>query len=522
MAVLVQTADSITTIRIARPERRNAIDLATYNDLAQAFESAAGDAAVRAIVLCGGPDVFSAGNDIADFLRGPPAVGEESPPVRFMRALSQCPIPVVAAVNGAAVGIGTTMLLHCDLVYCADSSRFSLPFVNLGLCPEFASSLLLPASAGYHRAAEKLLLGEPMSAEDAVSMGFVNRILATGEVDGFALRQAARLARLPGAAVRETKRLLRAGMRRAVAESIADELQGFARLLASEEARAAAGIPGGSPMSLAGKTVFLSGGSRGIGLAIATRLAREGANIVIAAKTAEAHPKLPGTIHSAAAEIEAAGGACLPLQVDIREEEQVAAAMQKAQERFGGIDALVNNASAIQLTNTESTPMKRFDLMFGVNVRGTFACTQAALPYLRRSAEAGRNPHVLTLSPPLNLEARWFAPHVAYTMAKYGMSLCVLGHAQEFRAYGIAVNALWPRTVILTAALQMIPGVRPEHCRTPAIVADAAAVILEREARTFTGNFAIDELILREAGVSDFDAYNVVPGSRELLADLFI
>jgi len=275
-------------------------------------------------------------------------------------------------------------------------------------------------------------------------------------------------------------------------------------------------------MSLKGKTVFLSGASRGIGLEIATHAARAGANIAIAAKTVEANPKLPGTIYTAAAQIEAAGGACLPLQVDIRDEAQVLAAVDKAVERFGGIDILVNNASAINLTGTEATPMKRFDLMFGVNVRGTFLCTQACLPHLKQSAERGRNPHVLTLSPPLSLQARWFAPHVAYTMAKYGMSMCVLGHAEELRPYGIGVNALWPRTVIQTAALQMIPGIRPEHCRWPRIMADAALLVLERDARTTTGNFFIDEAVLIEAGITNFDDYAVVPGSRELLPDLFL
>ncbi|MGE5337759.1 MAG: SDR family oxidoreductase, partial [Gemmatimonadota bacterium] len=219
-------------------------------------------------------------------------------------------------------------------------------------------------------------------------------------------------------------------------------------------------------MSLKGKTIFISGASRGIGLAIATRCAADGANVAIAAKTTEPHPKLPGTIYTAAKEIEQAGGQCLPLQVDIREEVQVVEAAKRTAEKFGGIDIVINNASAINLTNTEATPIKRFDLMFGVNVRGTFLVTQACLPYLKQSGERRRNPHVLTLSPPLNMNPRWFAPHVAYTMAKYGMSMCVLGHAEEFRSYGIAVNALWPRTVIQTAALQMIPGVKPEHCRT--------------------------------------------------------
>jgi citronellol/citronellal dehydrogenase len=275
-------------------------------------------------------------------------------------------------------------------------------------------------------------------------------------------------------------------------------------------------------MSLKGRTIFISGASRGIGLAIVRRAAADGANVAIAAKTADPNPKLPGTIYSAAEEIEAAGGKALPIQCDIREEEQVVAAARRTAETFGGIDILVNNASAINLTPTESTPMKRFDLMFGVNVRGTFLCTQACLPYLKQSGERRRNPHVLTLSPPLNMEARWFAPHVAYTMAKYGMSMCVLGHAEEFRAYGIAVNALWPRTVIQTAALQMIPGVKPEHCRTPEIMADAAYAVLTSDAATTTGNFFIDEEVLKKAGITDFAKYSVVPGSRQLLPDLFL
>ena len=275
-------------------------------------------------------------------------------------------------------------------------------------------------------------------------------------------------------------------------------------------------------MTLAGKTIFISGGSRGIGLAIVKRAAVDGANVAIAAKTVEPNPKLPGTIYSAAEEIEAAGGKALALACDIRDEQQVVAAARKTADTFGGIDILINNASAINLTPTEATPMKRFDLMFGVNVRGTFLCTQACLPYLKQSAERKRNPHILTLSPPLNMNPRWFAPHVAYTMAKYGMSMCVLGHAAEFRQYGIAVNALWPRTVIQTAALQMIPGIKPEHCRTPEIVADAAYQILLADAKTTTGNFFIDEEVLKEAGVTDLGKYSVVTGSRELMPDLFL
>ena len=274
--------------------------------------------------------------------------------------------------------------------------------------------------------------------------------------------------------------------------------------------------------SLQGKTLFISGASRGIGLAIAVRAARDGANIVIAAKTAEANPKLPGTIHSAAAEIEAAGGHALALQTDIRDEANVLAAVEQAVARFGGIDILVNNASAISLTPTDATPMKRFDLMFGVNVRGTYLCTQACLPQLIASARAGRNPHVLNMSPPLSMREHWFAPHVAYTMAKYGMSECTLGHAGEFRKFGIAVNSLWPRTAIATAALQMIPGVDVGKCRRPEILADAAWHILTSDAKTTTGNFFIDDALLVQHGVTDFDRYSVTPGNRDFIPDFFV
>jgi citronellol/citronellal dehydrogenase len=268
---------------------------------------------------------------------------------------------------------------------------------------------------------------------------------------------------------------------------------------------------------LKGKTLFISGGSRGIGLAIALRAARDGANVVIAAKTTEPHPKLPGTIFTAAEEIERAGGKALPYQTDIRDEDQVMRAVEAAVERFGGIDILVNNASAISLTGTAETPMKRFDLMMGINLRGTYLCSRACLPHLRRA----KNPHILTLSPPLNMNPRWFGPHVAYTIAKYGMSMCVLGMAEEFRKDGIAVNALWPRTTIATAALQIIPGAQPEAGRTPEIMADAAHAVLARDSRSLTGRFLIDEDVLREAGVTDFERYAVKRGET-LRIDLFL
>lgn len=275
-------------------------------------------------------------------------------------------------------------------------------------------------------------------------------------------------------------------------------------------------------MSLAGKRIFITGASRGIGLAIALRAARDGASIAIAAKTTEVNPKLPGTIFTAAAEIRTAGGVALPIKCDIRDESQIAEAVEKAAAEFGGIDILINNASAINLTRTEETPAKRFDLMFDVNVRGTFLTSQAAIPHLRESAKAGRNPHILTLSPPLSMKAKWFKNHVAYTISKYGMSMCVLGMSEEFRRDGIAVNALWPRTAIDTAALAMIPGVDTAACRKPEILADAAYVILNRSSVECTGNFFVDDELLASEGITDLDHYSVVPGTTDFLPDFFL
>ena len=275
-------------------------------------------------------------------------------------------------------------------------------------------------------------------------------------------------------------------------------------------------------MSLQGKRIFITGGSRGIGLAIALRAARDGASIAIAAKTTVPNPKLPGTIFTAAKEIEAAGGVALPLQCDIRDEVQITETVNKAAEQFGGLDILINNASAINLTKTEVTPAKRFDLMFDVNVRGTFLTSQAAIPHLRKSAAEGGNSHILTMSPPLSMKSKWFKNHVAYTMSKYGMSMCVLGMADEFRRDKIAVNALWPRTAIDTAALQMIPGVNTDSCRTPEILADAAYIILNRTASENSGNFYVDDEVLASEGITDLEKYSVKPGTKDFLLDFFL
>jgi citronellol/citronellal dehydrogenase len=271
--------------------------------------------------------------------------------------------------------------------------------------------------------------------------------------------------------------------------------------------------------TLKNRTLFISGASRGIGLAIALRAARDGANIAIIAKTAEPHARLPGTIFTAAREIEAAGGKALPIVGDIRFEEQVVAAVKQTVDKFGGIDICVNNASAISLTSTLETPMKKYDLMNNINTRGAFLCSQATLPFLLKAD----NPHILNISPPLNMKPHWFGGHVAYTMAKYGMSMCVLGMAEEFKTQGVAVNALWPRTVIATAAVMNLLGgdAVVAASRRPEIVADAAWVILTKESRRFTGQFCIDEELLREHGVKDFSQYLMTPGT-EPLPDYFL
>ena len=271
--------------------------------------------------------------------------------------------------------------------------------------------------------------------------------------------------------------------------------------------------------TLAGKTLFITGASRGIGLAIALRAARDGANIAIAAKTDTPHPKLPGTIHTAAAEIEAAGGKALPLLVDVRDEIQVRDAVARTADVFGGVDICVNNASAIHLSNTLGTDMKRYDLMNQVNTRGTFVTSQACIPYLKQSA----NPHILMLSPPLEMAAHWFAPHLAYSIAKFGMSLCVLCLAEEFRREGIAVNALWPRTAIATAAVEFAlgGGEMLRRSRKPEIMADAAHAVFTQSARDLTGQFLVDDEVLSAQGVTDFDRYSVTPG-LPLFRDFFL
>jgi len=277
---------------------------------------------------------------------------------------------------------------------------------------------------------------------------------------------------------------------------------------------------------LAGKVIYVTGGSRGIGLAMAIKAAKDGAKVAIAAKTADPHPKLPGTIYTAAKDIEAAGGQALPCIVDVRDEGQIQQSIEETVKAFGGIDIVINNASAISLTGTQETSMKTYDLMHTINTRGTYLVSKCALPYLKESAMKGRNPHILNNSPPLSMQPRWFQNHVAYTMAKYGMSMCVLGMAEEFKKDGIAVNAIWPRTAIMTAAMEMLGGGKGirDQCRNTDIMSDAAYVMLTRDSRTFTGNFCVDEQILREEGMKDFKQYLANPDGKEedLMPDFFL
>ncbi len=269
--------------------------------------------------------------------------------------------------------------------------------------------------------------------------------------------------------------------------------------------------------TLKDKTVFITGGSRGIGLAIALKAAKDGANVVIAAKTDEPHPTLPGTIHTAVEEINESGGKGLAVKLDIREEDQLEAAINQCVETFGGIDVLINNASAIYLAGTVETPMSRYDLMHQVNVRGTYMACQKAIPHLKKA----ENPHILTLSPPIDMKAKWFAPHLAYTMSKFGMSMCMLGMAEELKDEGIACNSLWPRTLIYTAAMKMVGNIKPEFCRNEDIVADAAHCILASDAKTNSGNFYIDEDVLSAQGVEDFSSYAIEP-DNPLITDLYL
>ncbi len=519
VGISVEDRGGVRHVILDRPDKKNALTVAMYAALADAVVSAEADG-VGALLMTARGDAFTAGNDLRDFLDRPPH-GDDAPVIRFLHGLVRTDVPIVAAVRGPAVGIGTTMLLHCDLVYAAPTAAFTLPFVDLGIVPEAASSVLLPRRIGRARAAAALFLGRPIDAQAAFADGLVTEVVADAELDATAEAAARAIAAKPRQAVRETKRLLQYD-REALLAAMAREGTAFTERLASDEARTAMSAffaRGARLNDLAGKTLFVTGASRGIGLAIALRAARDGANIVVAAKTVEPHPKLPGTIHTAAAEIEAAGGHALAVQCDVRSEDDVVRAVAAGADRFGGIDIVVNNASAIRLGGTAKVDAKAFDLMTAIGPRAVYLVTRAALPHLER----GSNPHILTLSPPVALASKWVGAAPAYTFKKYGMSILTLAFAAEFRDRGIAANSLWPRTVIATAAVQNLLGgdAVMRASRTPAIVADAAYAILTADARTTTGNTYIDEDVLRARGVTDFGAYAVDPATP-LQTDIFV
>ncbi len=389
--------------------------------------------------------------------------------------------------------------------------------------PEAASTLLAPMRMGYARAFSLLVMGRPLTATEAKDAGIVNTVVEAAKVDEVALAAAHEIAALPPKTVAVTRTLMR-GSTDAIVRRIDAETLHIRE--SSEIRRSARRVPGvpcpqemRMTMSLKGKTLFITGASRGIGLAIGLRAARDGANVAIAAKTAEPHPKLAGTIYTAAEEIERAGGRALPLVVDVREELTVKEALDRTAAHFGGIDIVVNNASAIALAPVAATDMKRFDLMHQINTRGTFVVSKWAIPHLQKAP----NPHILMISPPLDMKERWFAPHTAYTMAKFGMSIVVLGLAGELRPKGIAVNALWPRTVIATAAVQNLLGGDGlmRQARKPDIMADAAYAVFSRPSREFTGQFLIDDNLLADNGVTEFDQYRVDP-TQKLAKDFFV
>ena len=430
--VMVTDEGAVRIIRLNRPEKKNALTLAMYADMARALSEADQSDAIRCGVIAGVPGAFCAGNDITDFLKASSG-GLDPRAHEFLHALARRQKPLVAAVDGVAIGVGTTMLFHCDHVVAGSGATLSTPFLKLGLIPEAGSTLLAPMRMGYARAFSLLVMGRPLTAAEAKDAGIVNTVVDSAEVDATALKAAQEIAALPPKTLAVARGLMR-GHLDEVIKQIDTEAVHFRDLLQSDEARAAfaafLAAESEAIMSLQGKTLFITGASRGIGLAIGLRAARDGANVAIAAKTAEPHPKLPGTIYTAAEEIEKAGGKALPLVVDVRDEAQVNEAVDSDRRDVRRHRHLRQQCQRhLADRHAATTDMKRYDLMHQINTRGTFVVSKMCIPHLKKAA----NPHILMISPPLDMKANWFAPHIAYTMAKFGMSMCVLGHGRRVR-----------------------------------------------------------------------------------------
>ena len=522
--VVVTDEGAVRIIRLNRPEKKNALTQPMYAAMTTALREAGASAATRCVMFAGGPGAFCAGADIGEFLEAAQSGGLRPRTLEFLNALVRNDKPLVAAVGGLAVGIGTTMLLHCDHVVAAAGAVFSTPFAKLGLIPEAASSLLAPMRMGYARAFALLVMGRPLSAAEAKDAGIVNTVVDAAAVDATALQAAQRdcgasrrrRRRRAGADARSSRRGRRANRNRSHAFQGTPAIRGSARRVRgvsrAQEVRSA--------MSLAGKTLFITGASRGIGLAIALRAARDGANVAIAAKTAAAASKTRRhDLHRRRTKSSA------PAARRCRSSSTCAtkpwcATRWKRPRRASAASISSSTMPARSSSPTAAdTDMKRFDLMHQINARGTFMVSKWAIALLAKAA----NPHILMISPPLDMKEKWFAPHTAYSMAKFGMSLVVLGLAGELRGRGIAVNALWPRTVIATAAVQNLLGgdAVMGRARKPEIMADAAYAVFAKPAREFTGRFLIDDNFLAANGVTDFEYYRVDP-TQQLVQDFFV
>ncbi|CAB3404754.1 unnamed protein product [Caenorhabditis bovis] len=537
-------------LKLNRDKKMNTFTMDMWKEFKNAIDGLAENPKCRSIVISGEGRAFCAGIDIAGGMMEIVNIiqddsiefGRKGRKVRNMigtiqdcfTALEKCPKPIIAAVHSYCIGAGIDLITACDIRVASQDAVFSIKEVDVGLAADIGTLNRIQKVVGNDSWTRELAFtARDFGVDEALKFGLISRIYANPkDTVNAALDLAKTISEKSPIAVQGTKETLNYARNHPTDQSL-DFIKtwNMSQLLSTDLMNSAMAIMNKKkatfePISgtmfntgkFVGRTALITGASRGIGKEIALKLAKDGANIVIAAKTATAHPKLPGTIYTAAEEIEKAGGKALPCIVDVRDETSVKKAVEDAVKKFGGIDILINNASAISLTNTEDTEMKRYDLMHSINTRGTYLMTKTCLPYLKQ----GKNPHVLNISPPLLMEPRWFSNHVAYTMAKYGMSMCVLGHHEEFKPYGIAVNALWPLTAIWTAAMEMLSNKEGEAgSRKPEIMADAAYAILSKNSKDFTGQFLIDQDVLRAEGVTDFDRYACVPG-HELMPDFFI